>query len=213
MTLMARIFSVLAIFSMVSAVQYCAHFPGDDGFVIGYYKMSVQSGRASHSFQLDLSNFKDTSECDLSNGLYYHVHTSWNPDDSTRTSGLGATDCGATVTGGHYDPNLACSASSQDASGLCVALNRTSALGYTYNCTSAGFAAGIVSHCEVGDLSGKFGIVYPRYGTGACGSHFCRRMGSCAANLLLPPRTTRPPPLPAPTTSSRNRRRRTLTSW
>lgn len=145
------------------SIQYCAHFPGDDGFMIGYYKMTINDGRASHSFALDLSVFKDSSDCDLSNGLYYHIHTSWSPVDSTRTSGVGAIDCGATVTGGHYDPNLACSASSQDASGLCIALNRTSAFGYTYNCTSAAYVAGTYSHCEVGDLSGKFGITYPRY--------------------------------------------------
>ena len=152
---------LLASFLFINGVQYCAKFPGgNDDNILGYFTMKVNHGVASYSFSLDLSSFSDSTTCDLSNGLYYHLHTSWNTEDG-RNSGLGSTDCGSTVTGGHYDPNLACSASSEEASGLCTALSRTSTLGYTYNCSSSVYSAGIYGQCEVGDLSGKFGIVYP----------------------------------------------------
>ena len=145
---------------IIDGVQYCAKFPGENDSVLGYFTMKVNHGVASYSFSLDLSSFSDSTTCDLTNGLYYHLHTSWNTDDG-RNSGLGSTDCGSTVTGGHYDPNLACSASSEEASGLCTTLSRTSTLGYTYNCSTSVYNAGIYGQCEVGDLSGKFGIVYP----------------------------------------------------
>ncbi len=58
--------------------------------------------------------------------------------------------------GDHYDPFLACSASSQDKTTLCPALSRTSP-SYIYNCHPNTFSTGNWSACELGDISGKFG--------------------------------------------------------
>ena len=152
-------FVVIATLTTIKGTSFCAKFPGPDQLIMGYFQMKVNHGVGSYSFSLDMSEFADATTCDLSNGLYYHLHTSWNDDE--KVSGLGSDDCSSTITGGHYDPNLACSASSQDAAGKCVALERTSDLGYSYNCSSSVYNAGIYAQCEVGDLSGKFGIVYP----------------------------------------------------
>lgn len=64
---------------------------------------------------------------------------------------------------GHYDPGLACSDSSHYAETDCVDLNRTSSQGYTYECTTANYQAGLYSLCEKGDLSSKFGVAYPTF--------------------------------------------------
>lgn len=81
----------------------------------------------------------------------YHIHTKWT--NTTSNSAAGSTLCGPTVAGPHYDPNLACGYSSAS----CTALGRTPA---SYNCTKQAYNAGNYAQCQVGDLSGKFGIVY-----------------------------------------------------
>jgi hypothetical protein len=81
----------------------------------------------------------------------YHIHTTW---DSTKNSAAGPINCGSKVTALHYDPNLACGYVSDD----CNQLNR---LENTYNCTPAVYNAGLYAQCQIGDLSGKFGIVKP----------------------------------------------------
>ena len=42
----------------------------------------------------------------------------------------------------------------------CLALNRTAAKHYTYSCTTSVYNSGNLSQCEVGDLSGKFGLSF-----------------------------------------------------
>ena len=64
----------------------------------------------------------------------------------------------------HYDPNLACSPNSQNASTGCITLGRVSP-NYAYNCTQQNYAQGKYSYCEVGDISGKNGNIYPSAGT------------------------------------------------
>jgi hypothetical protein len=144
--------------SITATSDYCARFTSSEGTQMGYFSMQIGDGQSSYSFNLDLSKFAAMTSCDLSQGLYYHIHSYWAIDD--KTSALGSTECGSTYTGGHYDPNLACSSSSQSASAECSLLGRTSNDGYTYNCTTANYQAGKYALCEVGDLSGKFGIVY-----------------------------------------------------
>lgn len=82
------------------------------------------------------------------------MHSFWT--DSAYSS---TTTCGD--AGGHYDPYLACGSSSQNHGDLCAALSRTSDLGYTYACDKTDYANGHLAICEVGDLSGKFGKLYP----------------------------------------------------
>uniref|UniRef100_A0A7S4DBL7 Superoxide dismutase copper/zinc binding domain-containing protein n=1 Tax=Heterosigma akashiwo TaxID=2829 RepID=A0A7S4DBL7_HETAK len=134
---------------------YCAEVSSSDSAgASGYFYTTIGLGWAKHKFSLDLTDF-NASSCDLTEGLSYHIHSYWT-DDSTDSSY--ETGCGSTYTGGHYDPNLACGGASQDAGGLCGQLNRTST---SYTCNSEQYSAGNYSICEVGDLSGKFGKVYP----------------------------------------------------
>lgn len=87
----------------------------------------------------------------------YHVHVSWK--NTTTNSAAGSTFCGTLNAGGHYDPNLACGYSSIN----CNHLGRGTAA--AYNCTPAAYNAGQYSFCQIGDLSGKFGIAMPNVGT------------------------------------------------
>jgi hypothetical protein len=138
---------------LVVAATYKAQI--DVGGAVGYFDLAIANGQAQYTWALDLTSFSTT--CDLSQGLTYHIHSYWNNEAATSAS---LSECGASYTGGHYDPNLACSGSSQDISSLCVDLGRTSSSGYTYSCNSANYAQGHYALCELGDISGKFGRAY-----------------------------------------------------
>lgn len=95
----------------------------------------------------------------------YHIHEKWT-HSAVSASGP---ECGATYTGGHFDPTAACGpATGQSrciAKGGCV--NKT-----VYTCSPSVYASDPYA-CEVGDLSGKYGKVTP-VGTGnatATGTH------------------------------------------
>lgn len=80
------------------------------------------------------------------------VHTKWDSID--RNSSSGPVNCGISVTGGQYDPNLACGYNSIS----CTVLNRTIS---GYNCNSSNYRRGNYGLCRVGDISGKFGAALP----------------------------------------------------
>lgn len=99
-------------------------------------------------------------------GLKAHIHEMWTYDDSIDRVGPEA--CGATYTGGHWDPWMACSKSSSD-SGICKSSTPTSSP--TTACISIGGSAGNGQYicnstnyitdpftCEVADWSGKYGV-------------------------------------------------------
>ena len=92
----------------------------------------------------------------LKNGLVFHVHSFWN-NNAISASNAG---CGPDLTGGHYDPFLTCSKSSEDAKGKCADLKRTEDDEYKYPCNADAYAAGNFALCEVGDLSTKFSGVF-----------------------------------------------------
>ena len=118
----------------------------------GYFAMKIGDGYAKYSFSVDLSG---TDACDFNTypTVSYHIHTYsiTNPSANPQTA------CGNAA--GHYDPNLACGEKSQSHSTLCNDIQRTSADGYTYSCSTTGATsyADPTGGCEVGDLSGKFG--------------------------------------------------------
>ena len=150
----SKLFIALNLIIRCEAAEYTAHFINTtSGGASGFFRMNILNGSASYNFQIDLSNF-DTS-CDISQGLKYHIHSYWknNASDSAANE-----QCGKIYTGGHFDPYLACSSSSQDAMTLCKSLNRTASQGYQYNCSNEVFHQGYYGYCEVGDLSGKFGL-------------------------------------------------------
>jgi hypothetical protein len=153
--------NLILFFSLISMVSSaCVNVQGSNAFmadfsdagVEGFFQMTMQNGYANYEYKVDLSTL--VTSCDLSQGLTYHVHTSWTDSASAST-----TTCGN--AGGHYDPFLACGTSSEDKGSLCVQLNRTSSQGYTYPCSSALYLSGHHSNCEVGDFSGKFGRMMP----------------------------------------------------
>lgn len=80
------------------------------------------------------------------------VHTKW--DSINTNSSSGPVNCGISVTGGQYDPNLACGYNSLP----CAVLNRTIS---GYNCNSSNYRRGNYGQCRVGDISGKFGTALP----------------------------------------------------
>ena len=136
----------------------------DTGGVSGVFQYYVNKyGQGEYSWDLTMdSNFEFsaaavTAGCSMSNvktnGLKYHIHTYWT--NTTASSN----QCGTATTGteNHYDPYLACSASSQYINSLCVNTSRTAAKGYTYGCNPTVYANGSYALCEVGDISSKFG--------------------------------------------------------
>lgn len=147
------------------STQYCAVVnPKTAGGAAGYFALTIDEagGIASYNSAVDLSLFKTT--CAISKGVKYHIHSYWT--NSSVLSSSGTTYCGASFTGGHYDPYLGCSSTSQYSSSppLCGRAYRNSTFGYVYNCSSASFGSksgsvtGYEPACEVGDLSGKFGM-------------------------------------------------------
>ena len=147
------------------STQYCAVVnPKTAGGAAGYFALTIDEakGVSYYNSAVDLSLFKTT--CATRKGIKYHIHSYWT--NSSVFSSSGSTYCGASFTGGHYDPYLGCSSTSQYASSppLCGRAYRNSTYGYTYNCSSASFGSksgsvtGYEPSCEVGDLSGKFGM-------------------------------------------------------
>ncbi len=139
--------------------QFCANIqPSEASGANGFVALQVASGQAMYDFSVDLTNFATT--CDLSQGLKYHVHSYWtNATSNSAANGF----CG--TAGLHYDPNLACSTKSQDLNTLCPAINRTVAHNYVYNCNSTVYNQGHYANCELGDISGKNGVIRANAGT------------------------------------------------
>ena len=134
--------------------NYCAEIDSQETYgAKGYFAMQISSGRATYSYRVDLTKFSMQNQiCDLSQGMYYHIHSYWV---NSNNSAAGATLCGASNTGGHYDPNLACGYSSAS----CELLNRTSPS--SYKCNHEDYMNGKYQFCQIGDLSGKFGKAMP----------------------------------------------------
>ena len=131
---------------------YCAVFDASlANGANGWFAITLtNAGTAIYQWSIDLSNLKDQS-CDLNKGLYYHLHTSWKLSSINSAQGGGA--CGGGNTGGHYDPNFACSGVTPQ----CTMLNRTSPK-YIYSCNHTSYSNGAYGSCELGDLSGKLGL-------------------------------------------------------
>ena len=95
----------------------------------------------------------------LEGGLKYHIHEKWTYDDTNdRVSG---DSCSGDYTGGHWDPWLGCGSATGNtycsAKGGCV--TGSSVLGDDgYDCSSSTFEENPFA-CEVGDWSGKYGLV------------------------------------------------------
>lgn len=143
---------------LIESQSYCSIFKESESGVSGYFTINIDeaAGLSYYDFNVDLSSFSTT--CDTSNGLKYHIHSFWTNNAATSSNSCGS-------CGNHFDPYLSCSSTSQYQISpatypgpLCKSLNRFSP-NYTYPCSSTSFSNGNLQGCEVGDLSGKFGIV------------------------------------------------------
>jgi hypothetical protein len=164
-----------------SPQKYCGTFDsGDASGIKGVFGMKIdsQTGTGTYGWSLDLNGYTQaTSEgYDINSPLKWHIHTYWT--DTSKTS-ASLTGCGASNTGGHYDPTLACGTASQYQSypttntTYCKALGRTADDGYVYPCgTPSNYFDGEFSNCEVGDLSGKFGFIVPENGIGIAANEY-----------------------------------------
>jgi len=126
-----------------SSVKYCATFRSNYAAdANGFFAMEIIDGVAKYAYNVNLTHFALSSTCSglSSKGLKFHLHSYWK--NSSASSSAGSTYCGATLTGGHYDPKLACSASSQSSSTGCANLGRTSSKGYLYSCNSTVYGSG-----------------------------------------------------------------------
>jgi hypothetical protein len=157
-------FLLFSFFVSVSGTSFCATLDSTTtGGASGYFSAQFFPGSANYSYYLDLTHF-DTGTCDLTSGLSFHFHTYWNNASVTSSSN---SFCGGSYTGGHFDPNLACGSSSQDAGSKCVELGRTSTSTppYVYSCNTSNYQKGRYAYCELGDLSNKFGRAFANAGT------------------------------------------------
>eukprot|EP00759_Apiculatamorpha_spiralis_P011814 PhF_6_TR19020/c3_g1_i2/m.27896 len=152
------------------SVAFC---PSTAAGVTGSFTADALPNNFAHTLDLDFTNYQGT--CDISLGVSYHLHALWANDTANSSS-----SCGASATGGHYDPTLACAAPSQYIDTLCSSISRTVASGYTYRCNASGYSGGAYGSCEVGDLSGKFGLAMPV-------SSGSRRLTAMVASDVRPP--------------------------
>jgi hypothetical protein len=144
-----------------AANVFCGTFPAAP--VSGYFVASFDDrAQATYSFAMTIDVATFLVSCPgLTSGLKFHLHSIWAGNSSSQGT---LTSCGPSTTSGHYDPNLACGSSSTWATTNCTLLNRSTAQGYGYSCTSTNFARR-PGACEIGDLSGKFGLAQVTAGT------------------------------------------------
>lgn len=118
-------------------------------------------------YQIDMdlsavaSDIADVASDCMDNGLKYHIHR-WNYGENDKDAYFGGDACGATNTGGHWDPTIACSGATNNAlcvnKGGCVAQSSAVAIdSEAYQCSSDTYKE-MPYACEVSDLSGKFGL-------------------------------------------------------
>jgi hypothetical protein len=155
---------LFSFFLSAFGTKFCANIDSTtSGGASGYFSAQFTPGSANYSYYLDLTHF-DTGTCDLTSGLSFHFHTYWKNSSVSSSSN---SFCGGSFTGGHFDPNLACGPSSQDAGNKCVDLGRTSTSTppYIYSCNTTNYQKGRYAYCELGDIAGKFGRAFANTGT------------------------------------------------
>lgn len=111
----------------------------------GYFMMKSGKGEMAYSMRIDMSKFNNSGDCDLSQGISYHIHSYWTNSSVDSSAG---DYCGSDYTGGHFDPGLACSSKSEYASTYCADIGRTSDNGYEYSCSTDMYSSKKYALCE-----------------------------------------------------------------
>mmetsp|Transcript_38805 Transcript_38805/g.51131 ORF Transcript_38805/g.51131 Transcript_38805/m.51131 type:complete len:277 (+) Transcript_38805:114-944(+) len=120
---------------------------GFSGTYTLYIDNDTESKTATHTLSIDTSLY--SGPCNMSYGLKWHIHALW-----TDLSGGSSDSCGATKTGGHFDPYLGCGSATHETA-LCDEVRPSD--NYTYSCNSTTYEKDI-NTCEMGDLSSRFGL-------------------------------------------------------
>jgi hypothetical protein len=122
----------------------------------GTFELEIAADDSFMSWKSSLNNV-DQLEQDLGgdieiSALAYHLHQQWTLVDADYA--IGATACGSSSTGGHYDPFLGCGPATGVPADQCMAIGKSFDL---YSCSPQVYESGAFSECEVGDLSAKYG--------------------------------------------------------
>jgi hypothetical protein len=88
--------------------------------------------------------------------LNYHLHQQWT--DADADVAIGGIGCGPNITGNHYDPFFGCGPASGVPTDQCLAIGKAKNA-TRYNCNPAVYGSRAYNECEVGDLSGKNGVI------------------------------------------------------
>ena len=144
-----------------SGAGFNGNVNGIEGFVLsgeGYVWMSINMSTLAKQ---NYSGLPGGASC-FDGGLKYHIHEEWNYGNDTEDK-MGATECGAAYTGGHWDPWLACGSASGDeyctSQGGCVNSSSIINTKNKYECNTTNFRKEPYT-CEVGDWSGKYGLLH-----------------------------------------------------
>jgi hypothetical protein len=129
---------------------------GVDGYV------TVNDGIVSVALDIgsiDYTKLPGAASC-LAEGFTFHLHEKWTYSDSTDR--IGASACGSSYTGGHYDPYLACGSKSGnhycEINKGCVTSSSAFNSNDHYACNTTNYEENPYV-CEVGDWSGKYGTL------------------------------------------------------
>jgi len=124
-----------------------------------YEKEVTNPLHAEYKVALDLTGIdlaaiqEKYPDCDYNNiQVTWQLQTQWNNEN---TSGF-LDACAADKTGGSFDPTYACGPFSQNSGG--VACNAQADAGMSYQCSPENYAEWGIA-CEMGDFSGKYGLV------------------------------------------------------
>lgn len=131
-----------------------ARFTGRSGPIDGKVTIKQKGGTKTKGKwkvvidSVDTDAIEAISGCEGFNGLFnWHVHDlGAHPGDES--------NCGADVTGGHYDPTYGCGGASQYKGTVCDYLKTNTRPDYVYACSQES-----QGKCEIGDQSGKMGKV------------------------------------------------------
>jgi hypothetical protein len=125
----------------------------------GVFEMEITADGSAMNWQTTLTKMANLATAIGAStpitSLKYHLHTQWTAANADL--GVGGTECGGAITGGHYDPFYACGPASAVPPDQCTTIGRPTA---SYSCSPASyFTNNQYDSCEVGDLSGKGGAL------------------------------------------------------
>jgi hypothetical protein len=124
----------------------------------GTFDLEISADDGTMKWSSSLQNIK-MLETELNvtiSSLNYHLHQQWT--DNNTDVAIGGVGCGPNITGNHYDPFFGCGPASGVPTDQCLAIGKAKNA-TRYNCNPAVYGSRAYNECEVGDLSGKNGVI------------------------------------------------------